>query len=255
MTAVVATMRAAFAEAAANRSAFWTQVTAMIVNDAAWLVFWFLFFDQVDTIGGWRRADILTLLAVLTTGAGLVLGLLSNTRRIGQLVGDGGLDAILALPVHPLPTLLVRKVDPVNFGDVVFGLCLFAATGPDSLGDVGLFVVVTALGALVFTSFLVLAGSLAFFARSDDPGEFGFNAILMLAAYPVDIFAGAAKVAVFTIVPAIFVATIPARVVTDTDLGDLVLLAGAAGVFAVAAWSTFTLGLRRYTGTSVWTRA
>jgi ABC-type uncharacterized transport system permease subunit len=134
MKAVAATMRAAFAEAIANRQAFWTQIAAMTVNDVAWVTFWPLFFDQVGEVGGWSRHDVLVLLAVLTVAGGLVLGLFSNTRRVGQLINDGGLDAILALPVRPLPVLLVRRVDPVNFGDVLFGCCLYAATGPDSLG-------------------------------------------------------------------------------------------------------------------------
>jgi len=63
---------------------------------------------------------------VLCTSAGLVLGLLSNSRRIPTLVADGSLDEVLTLPVAPLPHLLVRRLDTVNLGDVAFGLVLFA---------------------------------------------------------------------------------------------------------------------------------
>lgn len=254
MRPVIATLRAAFAEAIANRHAFWTQIAAMTVNDIAWVAFWFLVFDQVGTIGGWQRHEILVLLSVLTVAGGLVLGLFSNTRRLGQLIHDGGLDAVLALPIRPLPVLLVRRVDPINFGDVIFGCCLYATTGP-TIRDVGVFVLVTALGAVVLASFLVAAGSLTFFARSTDAGDFGFNVMLMLAAYPVDLFAGLTRVFVFTVVPAVFVATVPARILTDTQPGDLLLLAGAAFAFAATAVILFSIGLRRYTGTSVWTRA
>ena len=79
--------------------------------------------------------------------------------------------------------------------------------------------------------------------------------MLMLAAYPIDVFAGAPKLLVYTVVPAAFVATVPARVVTQADLRDVLLLAVAAVVFVIGAWAVFTVGLRRYTGTSGWTRA
>ena len=255
MRSAVATIRAAFSEATANRASLWTQIGAMALNDLAWITFWLLFFDRVGVLRGWDRDSVLVLLAVLTTGGGFVLGLLSNTRRFGPIIRDGGLDAVLALPVHPLPVLLVRRVDPIAFGDVLFGLVLFAATGPDSVGDVAVFFAVTSLGAAVFASFLVIAGCSAFWLKGTDAGDFGFNAMLMLAAYPIDVFAGAPKLLVYTVVPAAFVATVPARVVTQADLRDVLLLAVAAVVFVIGAWAVFTVGLRRYTGTSGWTRA
>ncbi|MCU1344266.1 MAG: hypothetical protein JWL70_532 [Acidimicrobiia bacterium] len=75
----------------------------MVLNDLAWIGFWVLFFHRVGNLGGWDRDGVLMLLAVLTTGGGLVLGFLSNARRLAQLITDGGLDAVLALPVHPCP--------------------------------------------------------------------------------------------------------------------------------------------------------
>ena len=255
MRAATATMRAAFAEATANRAALWTQIGAMSLNNLVWIVFWFLFFDSVGTLRGWDRHGVLVLLSVLTTGGGLVLSLLSNTRRLGPVIRDGELDAVLALPVTPLPVVLLRRVDPIAFGDVIVGVGLFAATRPDSIADVAVFVAVTLLGAAVFASFLVIAGSTAFWVKGTEAGDFGFNAMLMLAAYPVDIFAGATKIAVYTVIPAVFVATVPARVLTQADLGDVVLLTIAAIGFVLAAWAVFTTGLRRYTGTSGWTRA
>src|SRR5690348_13532004 len=102
-------MRSAVAEARANPGAFWTQLGAMAVNDIVWVLFWVLFFHRVGSVRGWDRSRVLLLFSVLTTAGGIVLGVLSNARRIGQLVPDGGLDAMLALPVPTLPYLLVRR--------------------------------------------------------------------------------------------------------------------------------------------------
>ena len=47
-----AVARGAFADAAARRSAFWTQIGAMIANDLAWVAFWVIF-QEVSSVRGW----------------------------------------------------------------------------------------------------------------------------------------------------------------------------------------------------------
>jgi ABC-2 type transport system permease protein len=250
-----ATLRAAIAEARANRSAFWTQVLAMVVNDAVWIVFWFIFFGRVGTLKGWTRSDVLLLLAVLTTGAGFVLGVLSNSRRIGQLISDGGIDAALALPVRTLPYLLVRRVDAINFGDCLFGLGLFCFACSPSPERAGIYLLGSVAGAVVLSGFLVLVGSLAFFTKRSEAGDLGFQAIILLASYPVDVFSGATKVILYTAVPAAFVSAVPAELVNRFTWEKGLGLVSAAVVFAGAAIGAFGLGLRRYTSSALWTRA
>lgn len=254
MSGTRAVMRSAFADAAARRTAFWSQVTAMIVNDAAWVTFWLIFFRRVGTVRGWDAHRVLLLFAVLTTSAGLVLGLLSNTRRIPHLVAAGALDETLALPVAPLRHLLVRRVDTVNLGDVVFGVILFAVAAHPTPERVAIYVIGTVAGAAVLTGFLLAAGSLVFFTGQGQPGDLGLNAILLLASYPADVFTGAPKALLYTAVPAAFVAAVPARLVDRFDPAEALWLLAAGCAFAVLGWGLFTLGLRRYASGSTWGR-
>jgi ABC-2 type transport system permease protein len=255
MRPVLATVRAALAEVRANPAALWTQAGAMVVNDVAWVAFWVLFFDRVGDVRGWDASRVLLLFAVLTTDAGLVLGLLSNCRRVGQLAADGELDAVLALPVPPLAYLLVRRIDTTNLGDAVFGVALFALAGDPTPQRVAIYLVGVAAGAVVLTGFLVATGSVTFFTGRGEVGELGLHSILLLAAYPADIFTGAPKALLYTAVPAAFVSAVPATLVDDFDLTKAAMLAGVAAAFAFGGWLTFTLGLRRYTSGSVWTQA
>lgn len=75
------------------------------------------------------------------------------------------------------------------------------------------------------------------------------------AAYPVDVFSGAAKVLLYTVVPAAFVGAVPARLLDSFDPLTAAAAVGVALLFAVAGWATFTLGLRRYTSGAAWSRA
>ncbi len=255
MTMLLATVRGAFAEAWANRQSFWLQVGAMAVNDLAWVAFWLLFFNRVANVRGWDVGRVLLLFAVLTTVAGVVLGVFANARRLGRLAAEGQLDAVLGLPVRPLPYLLLRRVEAANLGDVLFGGLLFAAAGAPSPQRVLLYVVGSIAGIVLLTGFLVTVGSLAFFGGNGEAGELGFHAILLLAGYPVDVFAGGMKLMLYTVLPAALVAAVPARLVDAFDVRAAGLLAGAAAIFALLGWATFTLGLRRYTSGAVWTRA
>lgn len=255
MSALWATFRSAVAEAAAKPGALVAQMTVMILNDATWVLFWVIFARRVGTIGGWDVERLLLLQAVLTTAGGLSLGVFANARRIGTMAVEGDLDAVLALPVAPLPFLLLRRIEPVNIGDLAFGIVLFAVAGDPTPARSLVFIGVVLASTTLLTGFLVLTGALAFFAGRSESGELGFQAMLLLGAYPVDLFAGAVRVLLFTAVPAAFIAAVPARIVDDVDLGSVLGLATAASAFAVGAAATFSLGLRRYTSGSVWTRA
>jgi len=255
MRGLWATLRNAFAEALAKPAALVSQMAVMAANDFVWVVFWVLFIDRVGTLGGWDRDRILLLQAVLTAAGGLSLGVFANARRVGAMAVDGGLDAVLSLPVPPLSHLLVRRIEPVNMGDLVFGIVLFAVAGDPTPARTAVFVLSVLASATLLTGFLVLTGALAFFIGRSESGELGFNAMLLMGAYPVDVFAGAVKVLLFSVVPAAFVATVPARLVDDFDLGRAGQLVAVAAIFATVAATTFTLGLRRYTSGSVWTRA
>jgi ABC-2 type transport system permease protein len=180
---------------------------------------------------------------------------LSNARRIGQLVTDGGIDAALALPVPPLPYLLVRRTDPVNLGDLAFGVVLFSVSGSPTPARVAIYLAGSAAGATVLAAFLVTVGSLTFFAGRGEAGDLGFHAIILLASYPVDIFGGATKALLYSVIPAAFVSAVPARLVSHFHTAQAATLVGVAALSGVTAWTVFTLGLRRYTSSSVWTRA
>lgn len=253
---VAATMRTAFAEAWAKRSSFWFQVGVMVTNDMFFVAFWILFFGEVESVRGWDVDRTLLLLAILATVTGAALGLFPNARRLGEMISDGRIDAALALPADPLRYLLARSVDPSMLGDLIFGPLLFVALGDLTPQRIALFVLGSAVGTVVFLSFLVLLASTTFFVGGrGEHSELGFQALLMLSSYPPDIFAGATKLLLFTAVPAAFVTGLPTRLVDDFSIELAGVMAAVAVAFAAAAYAAFSAGLRRYRSGSVWTQA
>jgi ABC-2 type transport system permease protein len=252
---LVATQRNAFAESWANRRGFWTQVAVMVANDLVWVVFWVVFFRRVGSMRGWDVQRVLLLQAVLTTGGGIALGVFANARKLGELAADGGLDAVLALPVATLPHLLVRRIHTTNLGDMAFGVLLFAATGHPSLGRTAIYFFGVVVSASLLVGFLVATGSLAFFVGRNEGGDIGFQGMILLGSYPAEIFTGGTRFILYTIVPAAFVASVPARLIDGFDPPLAAAAVGIAAAFVLLGWLTFRAGLRRYTSGAYWTRA
>ena len=230
----------------------------MMANDVAWVAFWVLFFRQgrhAARLGHAQGAAALRDPERPCSGASL--GLLANARRIGELVAGGGLDAALALPTNPLAYLLTRRVDTALLGDLAFGPVLFVVAGDPTPERAAVFVFGAICGTVVLVGFLVALGSVTLFAGGrGEQADLGFQAILIFASYPIDVFGGLTKLFLFTAVPAAFVTGLPTRLVVELQL------AGGRGrrrrrrpFFAIAAVATFTLGLRRYSSGALWTRA
>jgi ABC-2 type transport system permease protein len=255
MTAVLATLRTALADGWANRRSFGFQVLLMVVNDITWVLFWALFFDRVGTVRGWNPDDIFVLFSILLVVAGVSIGLLANSRRIGHLAADGELDETLVLPVEPLPHILTKRIDAANVGDLMFGPVLFLVAGHPTPERLAVFVLGSIAGTVALVGFLVFCGALTLFVGGrGEQGDLGFQAILIFASYPLELFGGATKVLLFTAVPAAFVTGLPAQLVRDFDVQKAAVLLTVSGGLALLGWLTFALGLRRYSSGSLWTR-
>ncbi|MDP9224094.1 MAG: ABC transporter permease [Actinomycetota bacterium] len=256
MRALAITIKTAFVEAWTNRKSFWLQVSFMIANDLAIVVFWILFFRKVGTVRGWDTGHVLVLFGVLANVTGIAMGLLANARRLGQMIADGELDAVLALPVDPLLYLLVRRVDTALLGDLLFGPAVFIASGHATPETAVVFVVSSLCAAAFFVSFLVILGSATLFVGGrGEPAELRFQALLMLASYPIDLFGGFVKLLLFTAIPAAFVTGLPTRLLTQFDWGESVLLLGGSVGAVLVARAVFRGGLAHYRSGALWTRA
>jgi len=233
--------------AMAYRGAFFLQVIGMILNDVMLLFFWWILFSQLPTLRGWTFQEVVTLYALVAFGFGLGHVVCSNAFRMAQIITSGNLDYYLALPADPLTHLLVSRTSLPAWGDVLFGLAVFLATAPGRWETLPLFVLLGVLTALIFVAFGVLVGALAFWVgNADNLATQTINALITFGLYPVEIFPGAVQWLLYTLIPAAFVGSIPAALLSEFSLGRLGLLgAFTLGITLLARW-VFQRGLRRY---------
>jgi ABC-2 type transport system permease protein len=250
---LAATWWAGWRQARADRRAFTVQVTTMLVNDLTWVVYWLVFFDRVGPIQGWAVEQVLTLVAISSIVIGVTVGLFANSRHLGRVAVTGELEASLALPVPTLLHLLCRRIDPIYVIDVAFGTGLFLAVVRPGPVRLVLLVVVVGSSVVLTTGVLVLSGALSLLSGRQEPGDFGFHVMALFSFYPIDVFGSTLKLVLYLVVPAGFVASVPARILADPDPALVMAAVAAAAVFASVGWWVFHLAVRRYTSGAAWT--
>jgi ABC-2 type transport system permease protein len=229
------------------RVEFISQSIGMILNDGVYFVVWILFFDRFKDIRGWQLTDMFLVFGISAGAFGLTGILFGNAFNLGDIIVNGRLDYYLSLPKPALLHVLASRIVPSGFGDFLYGFISYFASGQFSLGGLGRFILAMILATIVFTSFLVIIQSLAFWLGTGGTiTGIAINAMITFAIYPITVFNNAAKLILFLIIPAAFMGAVPAGFVRSFSwslLGQMSL--AAFGFLALAAF-LFYLGLRRY---------
>jgi ABC-2 type transport system permease protein len=233
--------------AMAYRGAFLLQVAGMLLNDAMLLFFWWVLFDRLPTLRGWDLAGVVTLYGIVAFGFGAATVVCGNAFLVARVITSGDMDYYLALPANPLVHLLVSRMSLPAWGDLLFGLAAFLVVTPDRWKSLPLFLLLGLLAGLILVAFSVLVGSLAFWVgNADNLATQAINALITFGLHPVEIFPGVVRVLLYTLIPAAFVGSVPAGLLSDFDWGQLgTLVAFTAGIVLAARW-VFQWGLHRY---------
>lgn len=232
----------------AYRGSFLIQVFGMALNNSAFIIFWFFLFERIGgTIQGYAFQDVMFLWALAALGFGMSVVLFGNTTYISRIIYSGELDVYLLQPKPVLPNLLVSRMIVSGWGDIAYGLVLFAATQPMTLLSWAIFLFFSVLMMLVLTAIRTLYHSLTFFfGNAESFAQMAGEMTIMFMLYPGSIFKGVPLWVLHSLIPAALVGYIPVRIFKEFDpLLALIVLAADAALIA-AAIGLFHLGLRRY---------
>jgi ABC-2 type transport system permease protein len=244
---LVAQWKANFASAMEYRAAFISQIVGMFINNAVYFAFWLVFFDRFKQIRGWGASDMFLLMSIVALGYGMAFTFFGNALQLSRVIAQGQLDYYLALPRSVLLNVLASRMSNSALGDISFGVVTYLFTGRFTLPEIGLWLVASGLAAVVFVMAFTFFHSLTFWlGNASGLAEQAMNAMLTFAMYPSDIFQGAVRFMMLTVLPAAFVGVVPLNVVRGLDLNGLAVLAIAAIVITLVAGATFYVGLRRY---------
>jgi ABC-2 type transport system permease protein len=229
------------------RIPFLTQVIGMMLNDFFYFIIWIIFFQQFNEVNGWGLNDMYVTYGVLASAVGLAELLFGNAFNLSEIITSGRLDYYLSLPRPVLLHTISSRMMIVGLGDLCYGYLSYSFSGQFSWDGLLRFTLATILAGIIFTAFLVLIQSLAFWMGviSSLTG-FVFNAVITFGIYPITLFDNYAKLILFTVIPAALIGAVPAAFVQNFSWQSLAELLAGAVVFLLMAVSIFRLGLKRY---------
>jgi ABC-2 type transport system permease protein len=213
-----------------------------------------VFFNQTDSLGGWSFWDVVVLLGVFTTLAGVVESLLRpSIGRLAEYVRTGSLDLILVRPIDTQLFVSFRRLDVWRLTDIALGLGLsgYALARIDAMPgaiDILVFAITLAGAVAVIYAIWLALMSLAFWLVAVENLSVVFDAIFEAARYPVTAYPGALRFLFVYLIPIAWTTTIPASALTGRLTPATAALAIVAAGAALAVTRLFwKFALARYT--------
>jgi ABC-2 type transport system permease protein len=226
---------------------FVIQFFGMILNNAAFALFWAVLIGRAGMVGGYGFVDIMFIWALVSTSFGLAHILAGNVRMLGRIVMEGGLDVYLLQPKDVMLNLLASRTIVSAWGDFVYGfIVMVLLPGTDFMAMV-LFCSLALPGALIFAATFAAAQSLVFFMGNSQAISSALTEFLLsFSLYPEGVFGKSYRWVLYSIIPSGFIAFMPLRIFQALDWPLVPVLWGVALVYAFLSYNLFSAGLRRY---------
>lgn len=226
---------------------FLIQFFGMILNNAAFAIFWAVLMQKTGSVGGYGFSDVMFVWALASSAFGLAHIVLGNIRNVSRIVISGGLDVYLLQPKDAFLNLLASRTSVSAWGDLLYGYIVLALLPLPSAEKFLLFTLLVLSGSLIFASVFSAAESLVFFmgnasAISSALAEF----LLSFTLYPEGVFGSGLRWVLYSVIPAGFIAFMPLRVYAALDWPLVPVLWGIAVFYAALSYALFHVGLKRY---------
>ncbi|WP_406768152.1 ABC transporter permease [Candidatus Clostridium stratigraminis] len=229
------------------RVSFLIQSFGMVLNNASFIFFWWILFNNVNNIGGYGFKDVMMLWALSSTGYGLCFVVFGNLSQITRMILNGELDTYLLQPKDPLINIICSKTVVSAWGDTLYGVILFILIKGFILKGFLLFLLFSATASIIFASVLVTFHALSFYAGSvEGLAQLTTEFLISFSIYPEGIFKGGLKYILYTIIPAAFMVYMPAKVIDQFNLIMLLEVLGVALFWIIIAYTMFYRGLKKY---------
>lgn len=234
-----------------NKVTFITNIVFMVLNNAAFIIQWFILYSLKDNVGGYTFKQILLLWGISASTYGFAHFFFKNAFNLSETINNGKLDSFLVQPKNVLLSVITTNVAPSAIGDLLYGyimLFIYSFTIPNFL----LFTFFSITGGLIIVGVAIILGSLSFwFNKSDTIADVGNSLMVNFSTYPDGIFKGVVKVLLYTLIPVGIVNYIPVQVITVFNLKLTLIVLGVTILVVFLAFLTFFRGLRKYSSSNL----
>lgn len=242
MRVVVGAFGIAINSAVAHRVDMAFQVGLAVLNVGVSLGGLLVIFSNATSLAGWSSAQMIVLIGTFEAASGiLATGIEPNFSWFKERVLSGEFDDYLLKPMGSLGYVSILRLAPFGLLQVVFGLAL-VVTGVtiDSLWSIlGSFTWILSffVGLGIVWSLRVILATLAFWVPHFEP-SFLFLGVWQLGRFPTKIYGRLLGAGLNFVVPIAFIGAVPARYMSGSYRGFLLLYGFlfSVGMVRVATW-------------------
>lgn len=229
------------------RTSFLIQCFGMVLNNAAFIFFWWILFNNVSTIGGYTFQDEMLLWAVTSSSFGLCFVAFGNVSQITRMILNGELDTYLLQPKDALANILCSRTVVSAWGDTLYGVILFFLIRGFDIKGFLLFLLFIVTGAIMLASVLVTVHTFSFYTgNTEGLAQLVTEFLISFGIYPEGIFTNGIRFILYTVIPTAFIVYIPATIIKQFSILLLLKVLGIAVLWIIIAYMMFYRGLKKY---------
>lgn len=229
-------------------------LTSTMLQLSSLAIFWVIF-NQTPSLNGWTQEESVLLFGVAAASLGTSELLFNHIWMVPYYVVMGELDRLLTYPVDSLYFLLVTRPELHSFGNLITGytlaiLALLKMHAPWYSWVLLPFFVLC--GSAIYTSALVIAGSLSFKFISPTSMHFMVpHTLLQATRWPLSAFPGWVQYALLILIPYGAVNFLPSSLLLGKSVEPWVAVAAplAALLFLWEARRAWQWGINKYEST------
>ena len=234
-----------------NKTTFVTNIIFMVLNNASFIIQWFILYSLKDNVGRYTFDQVMLLWGIAASTYGFSHFFFKKAFNLSDVINNGKLDSYLVQPKNVLLSVITTDVETSAIGDLLYGyimLFVYGFTIPRFL----LFTLFTICGGLILTSIAIILASLSFwFRNSDIVADTGNSLMENFATYPDGIFKGVVKIILFTLVPVGIVNYIPVRIIANFNIYLFAVVIIVTLLLIVISFIVFSRGLKRYSSSNL----
>lgn len=234
-----------------NKVTFITNIIFMMLNNATFIIQWLVLFNLKNSYGGYTMKNVMLLWAVSSASYGLTHIFCNGIFKMPQMIENGKIDSYLIIPKNTLLSIATSSTRISAIGDLLYGYLIFIIFD-FSLKNLILFIILTALGSIIYTSIAIIYNSLTFyFIRSSYLSENIQHIFISSSLYPETIFTKAIKIILYTLIPVGLAVYMPVNILINFNLINLIIIIISSLLFLTLGFIIFYRGLKRYTSSNL----
>lgn len=241
------TIKTSLLSAISLRESFLLQSLLLLLSNFIFFSFWWIYFDQFNSVRGWTLSDMACLYGIVNGAYGLFSVFLGGSRYISRMIFEGDLDALIVKPKNLLFQIMGSKSISSGWGDIGSSVLFLYFSGYLNLKTFPLIILLILTSCLIIAAFSIITGSLAFWIENSHAlSKQLFEFLLTFSNYPKSIFVGGIKFFLMTVIPSGFIGFVPIEIINQFTFDNLLMIVGFCTVYFYLSVKIFYFGLNYY---------